>query len=171
MSLKFYLLRDLQNIIPVTEFIADIYKKNSDPAAKYHRACQRYARISELVIKIGYGIYSISLVVLSGVPELILTGEIKPCLNIYIPGIYAYSTTGYILIMAYNYYVVYISFLTTPIGDMLFFIIFANIPMAPVVIRGQLDELRDRLETNMASMKAIKFRIMQYILMHHDYNE
>lgn len=124
-----------------------------------------------MVIKIGYGIYSVSLIILSGVVEMILTGVIKPCLNIYVPGIYDYSTIGFSLLMAYNYLIAVTSFLTTPIGDMLFFIIFANIPMVPKVIQGQLDEMRDKLETNSGSLKEIKYRIMQYILMHQNYNE
>lgn len=170
-SSKFYLLRDLQNIIPVTAFLADIYEKNSKPGGKYYDRCRQFARISELVIKIGYTIYSVSLIILSGIVEMLVTGVVKPCLNIYVPGVHDYTTAAFITLMAYNYLIVITSFLTTPIGDMLFFIIFANVPIVPMVIQGQLDELRDKLETETGSLAEIKYRIMQYILMHQSYNE
>jgi cell fate (sporulation/competence/biofilm development) regulator YlbF (YheA/YmcA/DUF963 family) len=56
---------------------------------------------------------------------------------------------------------------------MFFFIVFANMPMVPLIIKGHLDELTKLLEQkrNVVNAMEIKRRIVTYIEMQRRYNE
>lgn len=172
-TFKYYLLDDLKHLIPIIEFIADIYEKNSHPTGKYYGICCKYARITQLTVKIGFALYfgAITIITLSGTLESILRDIRKPSMVIYFPGIHEYSTAMFALLCGYNYVMVVISFLTIPPGDMLFFVIFVNISMVPAIIKGQFEELTNALQEKQMNPVQIKRRILQYIQMHRRYNE
>lgn len=90
---------------------------------------------------------------------------------LYFPGIHEYSIEMFALLSAFNYAMVVISFLTIPPGDMLFFVIFANISMMPSIIRGQLQELAKALQEKKSNVVEIRHRIVEYIQMKRRYNE
>lgn len=161
--------------MPIIEFFKDIYRKNSSTNAKYYAVCKRYSRISKLTVQIGMLCYSawVTVITLSGALECLLTGVLKPFMKIYFPGVYEgeYSTGFFILLLMFNVSMSLISYVTTPTGDMLFFAIFANVPMVPHIIQGQLDELAEVLEKKQPTLKEIKYRMYQYLVMHKRYNE
>lgn len=113
----------------------------------------------------------IAIITLAFTLESVIRGISKPTMILYFPGIYEYSTLMYILLTVYNYVMVVISFLTIPPGDMLFFVIFANISMVPRIIKEQLDELDDGIEKAKLSPVEIKRKLFKYLLMHQRYNE
>lgn len=61
-------------------------------------------------------------------------------------------------------------YLIAPAGDMLFYVIFANVPLVSSIIQGQLNELEEVLEQPQTKLLAIKYRLLQYLQMHHKYN-
>lgn len=113
------------------------------------------------------------LVPISGSIEIMFTGVYKPSLAIYFPGIHDYSTEMIVLSFIFNQIMVVFCLLLLPPADMFFFILFANTPMVPLVIKGHLDELTKMLELkqNLANELDIKRRIVQYIEMQRRYNE
>lgn len=172
-TFKYYLLQDLKQLIPIIEFIADMYEKNSAKTSKYYGICRQYARITKLTVKIGISLYfaAMAIITLSGTFESIIRNIRKPSMVIYFPGIHEYSTEMFATLCAYNYAMVVISFLTVLQGDMLFFVIFANVPMVPSIIRGQLEELTNVLQEKNLNVVDIKRRIQQYFQMHRRFNE
>jgi hypothetical protein len=172
--IKYYFLRDLQHLLPTIEFIADIYEKNAQPT-QYYGICQKFARISRLTIKFGLGLYLIVLLIaaLSGSIETMFTGFYKPTMCIYYPGIHEYSTGMIVLSFIFNHVMAVLDIILITPADMFFFILFANMPMVPLVIKGHLDELERLLEQkwNVVNAIAIKPRILQLIQMQRQYNE
>lgn len=161
---RYYNLSDLQHLRPIIEFIADIHAKNSQPTAEYYGICQRFARISKLTVQMGLAMYSAAILVIAlpGTVATILTGVHKPSLAIYFPGIHDYSSEMTVLLFIFNHVMVGICFLTIPAGEMLFFVIFANIPMVPAIIKRHLDELETVLERKKRkSLKEIKIRMQR----------
>lgn len=160
--------------MPIIEFFRDIYRKNSNVESTHYDTCKKYSRISNLTVNIGLLCYSawVTVITLSGALECILTGVLKPFMKIYFPGYYEgqYSTGVFIILLLFNVSMSLISYVTTPTGDMLFFAIFANVPMVPSIIQGQLDELTAVLENKQATIKEVKYRMYQYMMMHMRYN-
>jgi hypothetical protein len=157
------------------EFLADIDEKNSQPTSQYYGICQKYARISKLVLTLGLSLYlaSLMLAAFAGSIETILTGTYKPTAFIYFPGIREYSTEIMVLSVVFNHMMVATALLILPPPDMFFFILFANMPMVPMIINGHLDELSKLLEQKRNAVNAmeIKRRIVQLIQMQRRYNE
>lgn len=171
--LKYVFMQNLRQLIPITEFIEDIYVKNAQPTGRYYAICAQYGRISQLTIKVGASLYftSIGIITLSGIFETIITGVVKPTMALFFPFVFEYSKIMWWTLMAFNYLMSAICFFTTPPGDMLFFVIFANIPMIPAVIEGQLDELTETIEKQTVRRGEIKYRLLQYIWMQRNYYE
>jgi hypothetical protein len=168
-------MQDLHHLYPTIEFIADIYEKNSQPTSQYYEICQQFARISKLVVKVSLSIYIVTLTVtaLLGTCETLLTGNYKPTMVIYFPGIHEYSTQMMVVSLTVNHLMVVVSLLSIPPGDIFFFILFANMPMVPAVIKGHFDELTRKLEHTgkVVNVMEVKRRIVQYIGMQRRYNE
>lgn len=171
--LKYIFMENLRQLIPITEFIEDIYIKNSQPSCRYYDICTQYGRISQLTVKVGGSLYftAIGIITLSGIVETIITGVMKPTMALFVPFVFDYSTLMWWTLMAFNYLMSVICFFTTPPGDMLFFVIFANIPMIPAVIEGQLNELTEAIQKRTVRTKEIKQRLLQYIWMQRKYHE
>jgi hypothetical protein len=157
----------------VTEFIADIYTKNSQSTSKYYGICQKFARISKWTIQVGLAVYVviIATVTLSGSIESVLTGVYKPTLYIYFPMIREYSTVMTIVSFVFNHATAVACIFAVSPGDMFFFLVFANMPMIPSIIKGQLEELTETLQKKDVNVIEIKHRIVQYIRMQRIYNE
>lgn len=161
-------------MLPIIEFITDIYEKNSDASSHYYGICQRFARISKLICTVGFGLYLATLLVtaLPGTCKLLLTGDYEPTMLIHFPGVYEYTGGMLVASLIFNHFMVVICLLTIPPGDMFFFIVFANMPMVPAVVQGHLDQLTKILEQQRDRNRLeIKRRMVQYIQMQRRYNE
>lgn len=165
-------MRDLTQLMPIFNFIEDIYRKNSASDTKYYKICQYYGNISARTVQIMYTLYFYSILLMgaSGAYESYCSGELKPTLLIYLPGIDDRSTCYMLLLVIFNYAIAVMSLISSPLNDALFFVLFANIPMIPKIIEGQLNELNERQEDRMVSRKEIRSRMWQYFLMHSAYN-
>lgn len=109
---------------------------------------------------------------LPGTCELLLRGDYKPTMLIYFPGVREYSGGMLIASLIFNHFMVVICLLTIPPGDMFFFIVFANMPLVPAVIKEHLDQLTKILEQKRDENRLeIKRRMVQYIQMQRRYNE
>lgn len=177
---KYIILRDLQQLNPIIEFFEEIYAQNSQPNSKYYAVCKRFAAITTMTVKASFVMYSLTsvFITLSGNFEWVATGHFRPCMYIYIPRVHAYDAQQYVWLMAYNYVMAVACFLLIPPGDMLFFIIFANVPLAPALMQGQLQEFEDTLTRNGAkgfgddgqNGMDIKQRMLEYIKLLDKYN-
>lgn len=104
--------------------------------------------------------------------ETIRTGELKPCLFLYFPGVHNYSVITSILLAAYNYMMVTLSFFCMAPGDTLFFLIFVNLPMLRTIIQSRLKHLDDVLDDEKGSYERNEARkvLIEVLLMHQRYN-
>lgn len=163
---------DLRRMMKLIEFFGDIYRKNNDPCSTYYNTCKHYARTTELTIKIaGSGYFGIVIILsLSGVFESVIRGVWKQPMIIYFPGIYEYSTIQFALLIAFNVIMIVVCFVTLPVVDMLFFLMFANVPMVPTIIKQHLNSLDEGIENSRFSPREIKHRLVLYHLMHKSYN-
>lgn len=173
MALTCIFLPDLRGMIKLTDFFGDIYKKNNDPCSAHYATCKHYARITELTIKIGYSAYFILTfaLALSGAVESLFGGVSKQTMVIYFPGISEYSPLQFTLLTLFNIMMGALGFLVVPIADMMFFVMFANVPMVPKLIKEQLNSLEEGIAKLRFSPKEVKHRLSLYLSMHKSYNE
>lgn len=175
MILKYILLADLIPLITIIEDAKDIYQKNSNPKCEIYAICKKYARISELTVKFGLTIYCSWVLVESSTStyDWIITGIRKPALSIYFPGVYEYSHSGFILLSLYNYIIVAICAVLTPSGDLLLFLVFANVPLISADIQTYVNKFDVIMESTDSRDKIlmVKKSLIEYHLMHKKYNE
>lgn len=168
--MKYIFLCDLQHFHEIIDFSKDIYKKNTHVKDKYYQLCDRYGFISQLTIKIGLAAYIplVSIFVLLQLIDSIQKGELKPCLFIYFPFGFEYSQPLCLRVIMFLYNFLFAASIITilvPV-DILFFLIFLNIPLTSEILQEHLLELNRSLEKARISEDAIKRRLLEYLEMH-----
>lgn len=167
--LKFLLLVDLQALRPMVAFFEDIYRKNSQPTDKYYGISCRYARITELMFKIGAASY-VFLVVFINLSSLIDSfSTMRPLLSIYFPFVHKYTILQLIFLDAINGTAGFFCASVMPACDLFFYLIVANFTMIPLVIAAQMDELSTKLQQRQVNASEIKRYWMHFILVHQKY--
>lgn len=171
---KYVLFHDLQNLLPIVAFLSDLYEKNSEPTSQYYKICQRFGRITKLTIKVGFGFYiaGTTLTFIPSILEAIIMGVYMPPMVIYCPRILDCFSTGItVSLFIFNLIMAAVVSITICPGDVMFFVMFANVPMITLIIRGHLEGLTVALEQKKVNVGVIKHRMAQYIRMQRRYNE
>lgn len=168
---------NLRQLLPVHDFFADIYEKNTQPIDEYYTICQRFARLSRLCVWTGHWLYIgfyIILFVLGSFETWLTNGQAQ-ILHAYIYGFYPTSFYTLAALTLYNVVAVMQSFLCVPPPDLLFFFTFSNVPMIPAIIRQLFAELNALLKSRrLAPNKNVVFvkkRFLHFIAIHQKYNE
>lgn len=171
-------MNDVKALVEIYDFIGDIYKKNSKKSPSTSRyyyviLCQKYAKISETVLKMGIYTFVIFHIIFDCllIADSVYQGKMVPPLRIYFPIINENSIDGALFLIIYNYAVIVIGYTIMFTYDLLIFIIFANIPMVADVIIGHLDELKEALMESDCSPREIQQRMLCIIRMHNKYTE
>lgn len=103
------------------------------------------------------------------------TNGAKQIMNIYIPGVYVSSTVGIVLLAIFNTLAMVNAGMCVSPQDMLFFLVFGNVPLLSAIVRIQMEELTQmlRFKRSHAGSDAIFIMryLMHYIGIHHQYNE
>lgn len=136
-------MSDLQQLLPIIQFVEKIYEKNAAPTSKYYKICNIYGIISQLTVQVGFGSFLvlIAIAALWQSYQSIESGELVPCLLMYFPFVGEYTTGWLILVAVYNYLIVVIAAIAISPSDLTFFLIFVNIPMVSSIIGEDLKEL------------------------------
>lgn len=174
--IKYLLLGDLHRLRPLFEFLKSVYQQNSWPNSKYYKTCMEFARISHLTLVIGFSLYSFifAQIVLFGIYESLRRAEPTPFLFIFFPFASNDNLIVYILDLLYNTIAYLTCVVTVPPADLVFFIVFANVPLISTVICCQLNELSmiiQRDEVKPLNNNDIKRFLLNYVWMHRKYNE
>lgn len=168
-------MRDFKQLISIADFIKDIYLRNQSPKDRYYAVCERYANITKMITNTSFTIFAISglTFTLSLTVASIVSGELKPSMYVYFPGVHEYSNCLMAMLLLYNFALAIATVLISPPGDVFFFFIFSNIPMIPDIIQGQLDEMTAALEVKKRPINLIdiKCRIWQFLKMQKKYEE
>lgn len=175
--IKYIWMQQLRALIPNMDFIADIYRKNSVSSSKYYAICKRFARRSRQVMVYAYGLYSIGYIMFYMVAayDMWRSNGVTQIAHIYIPHVHVYSTIGLVFLFIINSSVVAFCVLSVPPLDLLFFLIFGNVPLVSAIMRQQMDELTELLRLKRprlsCDIRFIKRHFLHYIRIHHKYNE
>lgn len=166
---KYYLLKNLQTLRPIVAVFEDIYRKNSQPTDEYFEVCCRYARFTEMMLKIAAANYAglTAFITVSGLIESALT--MKPAYCFYFPFIHEYSVGQLVMLNAFIGTTGLVTVLVIPAGDLFIYVVVANLTMIPLIISVQLDDLSTRLRQHQANVKDIRRRWMHYIVIHQEY--
>lgn len=167
--IKYFLMKDLQALRPVVAFFEDIYRKNSQPIDEYYGLCRRYARITELIFKIGVASYAtiVGVAILAAAFESFLT--MTPLFCFYFPLFHEYSIGQLLLLNGLIGATAFANVIIMPSGDMFIYLVATNLTMIPLIIEWQMEQLSSRLEQCQASVIEIKRRWLHYILIHQAY--
>lgn len=175
--IKYCMLSDLHRLRSLFEFLKTVYEQNSWPNSRYFETCKKYSRISRLTLIIGFSLYSFifAQIVLFGIYESVRREEPTAFLFIFFPYIYNTTLTIYVLDLLYNTIAYLTCVVTVPPGDLVFFIIFANVPLIATIMSCQLNELSRKLkahdELQSISDEQIRQYLLNYVWMHRKYNE
>lgn len=165
----------MRKLIEIGDFIGSIYERNSRPSTKgyYVGLCNKYAGISEIVLKSTIAIYIIFFILFASlvVIESVLMEKLIPPLQAYFPGLDQDLSVSLVLVVSYNYVMTIIAFATVGTYSSLLFFIFANVPMVSSVIIAHLDELKDVLLVPNYSLYNVQHQIINIISMHNKYIE
>lgn len=170
LSIKFYWLKDLHVLRQTIAFLENIYRVNSQPTDSCYGICCRYARITELMIQL-IAASNMGIVVfanLSALVESFLT--MTPLHFVFYPFVHEYSLGQLIMLDAFTAIAALSSIVVIPAGDLFFYLVVANFTMIPLIVASQMDELSARLELCQANVMEIKRRLVQYIMIHQEYN-
>lgn len=162
----------LRILIPTLHFFTGIYRDNSLPTSEYYAISRQFGHLSRLIMAFGYVSYlsMFGMFLLGGVFDFCRTGFKSQILHIYIPGIYHYSAAGTTLLAILNTLtLIWCGMLVSP-PDMLFYLSFGNVPMVSAIIHQQMKALSARLRLDKGDPK-IRERFLQYVGIHHKYNE
>lgn len=172
-AIKYIWMHKLRVLLPNLEFFADIYRKNSDPRSKYYAICSSFAKRSRKIMLYGYIAYSSLFVVFFfvGAYDMWRTNMKLQLTNIYVPGISEYSTTGSLLLLIPNFVMIVLGSVCVSPQDLLFFLIFSNVPLVTAIMRGQMNELTLLLRSPSGDVALVKQHFLHYIGVHHKYNE
>lgn len=169
-TIKFYLMKDLQALRPIVTFLEDIYRKNAWPNERYYGICCRYARFTQFMLTIGAACYAVTIAftILSALIESFLTME--PSFYVYFPFVREYSMVQLVLLDTFIGIAGSSCIFVMPACDFFFYLVVANFTMIPLIIAAQMDELSTRLEHGQANSSEFKRRWMHYIRIHYKYN-
>lgn len=166
-------MRDLQQLLPIIRFFDDIYQKNSMPSDRYYNLCQKFAQYTRLCVIIGHSYFFVMGVIIgfSGTVDTFTTGIYQPSMYMYLPYVHEHTIWTNILMTIHNagastFCVVNIAF-----SDVLFYVIFTNFPLIPRVFAGQLEEFEQALLTEGTTIRDVRYRFLQCILMQNKFNE
>lgn len=166
---------DMRALIEIGDFIGYVYKQNSNSTLKYYYSilCNKYANLSERVIKATITVYIFvcAAFIMLRLGESFYRGKIIVAVEIHFPGIDEETYGGFAFIFFYNYAAIVAAFAISCFFNLLLFLIFANMPMVSSVIIGHLNDLNDVLLDPDCTSRDIKQRLCSIILMHYKYNE
>lgn len=173
--MKYIFVDDLKSLIEIADSIGQIYKENVQPRTRcyYSVLCQRYADLSERILKSGtitfIIFYVIFMILIIG--GSISMGQIRPSLEVHFPKIDENTTSGLAFLIVFNILIGAGGLFIVCSYDLLLFIIFANMLMVSSIIIGHLNELKDALLDPKCQTLEAKTRLLNIILMHKKYNE
>lgn len=178
MFARYLLMRDLRSMMPIADFLADVYHKNTRKVSKYYGICRTYGDLSQKIV-IGCSLVYFFAIMVYQMPSMIIyftTGEVTPASGMYFPfhsKVYEENSIEKMLLIVYNYVALVMAYLTLISYDSLIFLIFCNVPMASEIIRKELNELKVLIdiENRDVAVKDVRFRLLQIITMHKRYNE
>lgn len=177
-NIRYTWLPKLMTLLPMVEFFADFYRNNSSPADRYYAICTRFAKISwRIVVTATAAIECIwGSFLLMALLECLRRGEMVPVLLSFIPGVYELLPIGNIFVHLFNYAELLSLMILEPACDLLFFVLFGNIPMVPAILQQQMQELSTILLATMVpdadvDVAEIKRRFLHFVDIHRCYNE
>lgn len=166
---------DIRALIEIGDFIGYVYMQNSMPALKYYylMLCNKYANISERVIRATIAVYIFTAVlfILLRLGESFIKGKMIPAMEVHFPGIDEETYGGFAFVLLYNYCGTVAGFAISGTYNLLLFLIFANMPMVSAVIVGHLNDLKDVLLDPDRESRDVSSRLYNIILMHNKYIE
>lgn len=171
--LKLVLAPDLRKIIDVGIFIIGVHKDNSKSMERDYTLCQRFAQLSETIVKLTPFAY-VSLGILYQLPSIFKCHHIKNCepsMGVYLPGMSYLENYGLALQAFHNIVISLLDILIFTAFEMLIYIVFTNMLLISTIIVRELGDLRMALEKPDTSEYEIQCRLLKIIQMHKKYNE
>lgn len=176
-TIKYIWMQKLRVLLPNLKFFDDIYRKNSSPSSAYYVICSRFARRSRNIIFYSYTL-NVSLygvLFIGGAFDMWRHNGKTQILHLYIPGVYVYSSLSNVFLTILNTLALAMVAVCAIPLDMLYFLVFSNVSLAPAIARLQMEEMTALLRTRRplftGDVHFIKRHFLHYIRVHHKYNE
>lgn len=171
--LKLVFAPDLKQIIDVANFIISVHNENAFRIQMNYELCKKFARTSELIVKIvpfGY----VTLGVLYQLPSIYKCIDIEECvpsMGVYLPGMSYFGNAGLAFQAIHNVIISLLDILIFTAFESLIYVVFWNILMLSTIIARELKYLKEILERHDTFEYEVKSRLIKLIQMHMKYNE
>lgn len=129
------------------------------------------------MMMLGYSFYSVNYFnfFLGGLYDVWTSNGNSQIVQLYIPGVHSYSRFGYVLLTIINSAALALGGICISPPDMLFYLVFVNVPLVAAIVRRQMDELTALLRTQRCvvggDITIVKRHFLHYISIYHKYNE
>lgn len=157
----------------VLDYILGFHRRNSSKQMRDYDLCKRYAIFSRYFVIIVIMSYAIIFQLYQSPKyyNYFVLGEIQPSMGAYVPFVEDVDEGGLELIQIYNIIVGIILGFFLGCFDAVVYLVFANMTIIPTVLSRDIDDLRTILENPEVSLKEIKMKMREIILMHKMYNQ
>lgn len=165
----------MQALIEILKYAEKIYEENSHPNQRYYKLCLRFAKLTDMTLKVIIGAYVVTalLLIAPTVYEYLATGHLTPSMHAYFVGVTDYSDYLEELLNIYNHSAVVVVMFTFVAPDILIYITFINIPLISSVFEGEVQLFEDELQKQDEERRAYDIRANQIriIRLYTDYIE
>lgn len=154
-----------------------IYRKSSTPTSQYYEICSRFGQLSRRIMWLGYGLYMFLYVLffIVGAYDMWRSNGESQIVHLYIPGIYVYSPIANGCLAILNTSLLTMCAIIVSPQDVLFYLVFGNVPLVTAIVRRQMNEVTELLKSkrprSSGDVAFVKRHFMHYIGIHHKYNE
>lgn len=160
---------------PIVDSFTNIYHANRRPCDKYYRICCKYARITELTVKLLFtsNAGAITFMLIGGAVDSIIRAERIPLLHCFFPMIDDYSNDAlFALVTVHNICAGYLWVFCVIPSDEIFSVVTANLMMTPEIVQQDIDELSLELKKNSPRDSiTVKESFARYMEAHQQFNE
>lgn len=166
---KIYASQHTAAVLVDMDKIIDIYEVNSKNAStKRAKLIQKYAIITELVLKGGFVLYCLGggIYLLNPFYSYFWQNRVIPLLPVYMPFVDENTKTGFITLSALHISLIILTILGSACVDFMFIMLIVNMPVLSTICGDNVRELNDILNGKKVNLTLANAKLKNIFLIH-----
>lgn len=172
--MKMYSVKYGRIIVDLMNNIIDIYAANAKaPSRNRLKLIQKYAIITEIVIKGGITVYTFAglFYLINPFYSYYWRNELVPLIPLYLPYIDENTTIGFSFLTAMHAIYLFLAVIGTACTDFMFVMMVVNMPLLSNIFRDNINELNGILREENVNEPLAKAKFKNILLLHREFTE